>query len=333
MSTLQTATLAFTLGMFCGLFANETQTNNIPVIRVTAWRFQDSKMDVPANVQVITSDQINQSHAQNVPNLLQDIANVRFRSATGKGNGGELAMRGFGENSGQRVLVLVDGQKMNRADMGGINWQQLPVNDIQSIEVIRGSQTVLYGHHALSGVIKITTRKGGDPKLKLKAETGSFGFEEYGISYSAGTNRFFYDVGATAQRDDGYRDHSESHNKNINARFGYYLGDHDSLTFRVSGGKTYQQFPGSLTHQQFKEDPTQSSNPGDRFYRADNITLTTDWETDRDWGILSTEAGFTQRDIEFEMSGTSGKNKQQGFSSAVDWICATTQLNSTATKA
>ncbi len=300
--------------MSCGLFADNSPTNNVPIIRVTTWRFEDIDMDVPADVKVITAEQIQRSQAQSIPDLLQQEANVRFRSSNGKGNSGELAMRGFGENSGLRVLVIVDGQKMNRADMGLLDWQQLPLDDIQSIEVIRGGQTVLYGNHALSGVIKITTKKGGDPKLKLKASGGSFGFEEYNAFYSGGTNRFFYDAGVTYQRDEGYRDNALSWNKNANASLGCWLGDTDTLIIRLSGGETYLQFPGPLIYTQFRDDPTQSSNLGDQFFKTKGMRIAPQWESERNWGSLQVNGGFNLRDIDFEMSGTSGKNKQQGFS-------------------
>ena len=50
----------------------------------------------------------------------------------------EIHLRGFGEGSGSRVLVLVDGLRLNRPDMGGINWLQVPLSAVERVEVLRG---------------------------------------------------------------------------------------------------------------------------------------------------------------------------------------------------
>lgn len=91
--------------------------------------------------------------------ILEKEANVRFRSVVGSNASGDLSMRGFGENSQTRVLIMVDGQKFNRPDMGAINWLQIPLSDIESVEVLRGPMSALYGAAAEAGVIKIKTRR------------------------------------------------------------------------------------------------------------------------------------------------------------------------------
>ena len=138
-------------------------TNN--AIIVSAPRLDDlDLMDVTvaADVTVIDRATVEQSGAASVPELLQNEANLLIRGQGGNASDGQISMRGFGDNSQVRVLVLVDGHKANRPDMGMIDWQRLPVSSIERIEVIRGGQNVLYGNHALSGVVKITTKRGGD---------------------------------------------------------------------------------------------------------------------------------------------------------------------------
>jgi iron complex outermembrane receptor protein len=271
-------------------------------------------LDVASDVAVIDRDCIEQSKAQSIPDLLSQEANVLFRSANGKGNAGELAMRGFGENSGLRVLVVVDGQKMNRPDMGGFDWQQLPLDDIESIEVLRGGQSVLYGNHAVSGVIKVTTRKGGEPAAEAHASTGSFGYAEFGARVSGGAGLFFGDAGASYQRNEGYRDNSLSWNKNATASLGADVGDSDSITLRASVGQGYYQYPGPLTYADYLEDPTQSSNEGDQFSETDSALATFLWESEREWGSLQLNGGVNWRDIDWELSGTRGENEQFGYS-------------------
>ncbi|VGO20347.1 TonB-dependent receptor [Pontiella sulfatireligans] len=271
-------------------------------------------LDVPASATVVDRAAIERSHAQSMPDLLRQEANVRFRSTTGKGNAGELAMRGFGENSGLRVLVVVDGQKMNRPDMGGFDWQQLPLDDIESIEVLRGGNGVLYGNHALSGVINITTRKGGDPEGHVKASVGSFGFEEYGARYSGGAGILFYDVGVNYQREEGYRENALSWSKNANASLGADFGETDTVTFRISGGKNHYQFPGPLSYAQYRDDPEQSANAGKEKSDTDTALLTGLWESERAWGNVQVNGGVNWQDTDWRLTDSQGKNKQFGYS-------------------
>ncbi|WP_372845755.1 TonB-dependent receptor [Pontiella sp.] len=271
-------------------------------------------LDVASDVSVIDRECIEQSKAQSIPDLLAQEANVLFRSPNGKGDAGELAMRGFGENSGLRVLVVVDGQKMNRPDMGVFDWQQLPLSDIESIEVLRGGQSVLYGNHAVAGVVKITTRKGGAPAAEAYAATGSFGSSAFGARVSGGAGLFFGDAGAAFQRDEGYRENSLSWNKNANASVGADVGESDSIVLRASVGQSYSQYPGPLTYADYLEDPTQSSNEGDQFSETDSALATLLWEGEREWGSVQLNGGVSWRDIDWELSGTLGENEQFGYS-------------------
>jgi iron complex outermembrane receptor protein len=271
-------------------------------------------LDMPKDVTLLDRVSIERSGSRSVPDLLRQEANVRFRSSNGKGNTGELAMRGFGENSGMRVLIVVDGQKMNRPDMGVFDWQQLPLDDIESIEVLRGANTVLYGNHAVSGVIKITTRKGGEPEGSLQVSTGSFGFEEYSARYSGGAGLMFYDIGANYQRDEGYRDNALSWSKNVNGSLGADFNETDTVTLRISGGKNYYQLPGPLTYLQYRNDPEQSSNLGDQVTKTDTALVTALWEGERSWGNVQLNSGINWRDNDWKMSGIKGENEQFGYS-------------------
>jgi len=75
-------------------------------------------VDAAADVTVIDRSTIERSGAVSVPELLRNEANVLLRSFSGNPNDGQIAMRGFGDNSHLRTLILVDGHKLNRLDMG-----------------------------------------------------------------------------------------------------------------------------------------------------------------------------------------------------------------------
>ncbi len=288
-------------------------------IIVSAPRLDDLDLmavDVAADVTVIDRETIERSGAASVPELLQSEANVLIRSTTGNGNDGQISMRGFGENSHLRTLVLVDGHKANRPDMGGIDWQSLPVSNIDRIEVIRGGQNVLYGNHALSGVVKITTKRGDDAGLQVDGALGSFGYRSGAISYGQAVGDADFLVGISGYASDGYRSNSTSRATTVNAGAGWFVNDTDILTLRVSGGKSHIQFPGPLTHQQMQDDPTQSSNLGDQFSDDTSALATLLYETEREWGAARVNTGLNFRDRESTFSGIYTDNTQRGFSFA-----------------
>ena len=168
--TAKTATILFSLipaALFAqaqnsaedSVGAEEGGVKTLDAYEVTALRFADSVFDVPASTQNISSDAIEKSGLVSVPDVLRRHAGVNVRNTGLSPFTAELSMRGFGENSGQRVMVIVDGQRLNTLDLSFINWAQLPLENIENIEVMRGPQTAAYGNYAESGVVKITTKR------------------------------------------------------------------------------------------------------------------------------------------------------------------------------
>ncbi len=313
MNVRQTAFLAVCGGL---LFASvdAAETNALPTVRVSARRPRRLETKTTADSTFISSEQIERSQAASVPELLAKEANIFFRSSTGGSSSGQIAMRGFGENSGLRVRIEVDGHKFNRPDMGSIDWNQIPIGDVDHIEILRGGQNVLYGDHALAGVIKITTKKGGEPKLKLRAVGGSDQFEQYSALASGGAGSWYADLGFDTLREPGFRTNALSRSKTVHASLGRFVGDGGSLTLRAALGESYTQIPGPLTLEQMEDDPTQSSNLGDQYSQSTNGQFTLLWEGDHDWGKTRLDSGYSFRDSRWSLSGIYARNQHQGAS-------------------
>jgi iron complex outermembrane receptor protein len=144
---------------------------------VTATRDREEIRKVPANVSVITEEEIKKSGATTVVELLDKLEGIYVRSYSGNPAESIIDMRGFGgENPFGKTLILLDGRRLNRPDMRGINWMQVPINTIERIEVVRGASSVLYGDAAIGGVVNIITKKGeGPPKFNASVLAGSYG--------------------------------------------------------------------------------------------------------------------------------------------------------------
>ena len=295
------------------VIAQDEPVYQLPEYEVTAWHFEQGVLDIPADVVRIDREAIDNTAVVSVPDLLRTEANVLFRSFNGKGNQGEVSLRGFGEGSGLRVLVLVDGIKVNRSDMGNIEWQLLPLHDVESVEVLRGGHNVLYGNHALSGVIKITTRKGGESRASVSAFGGSDGYQNYDASIAGSQGNFFYRVSGNYLRDEGYRDNSLSWSQGGKVNLGYFLNDTDELSTNIGYSEGYLEYPGPLDYKEFKDDPTQS-NAVNQDSESDNFRQTISWMGERDWGEFEVHGGYYIRELEWSLDGIYGDNDQDGLS-------------------
>ena len=120
-------------------------------ITVTATRQAESLKDVPANVQVITENDIKLRNVQTVSDAVAMATGVSASNSVE----GTVNLRGY---SSQNILVLVDGQQMNIAWNGDVDWNMIPVENIRKIEVVSGGQSALYGGRAVGGVINIITK-------------------------------------------------------------------------------------------------------------------------------------------------------------------------------
>jgi iron complex outermembrane receptor protein len=158
--------------------------------------------DVPANMEIITADEIRRSGVDNLPDILQFVAGVYVRRY-GFG-AADVGIRGYNETSNPRLLVLVNGQQVYLDDLGRTQWYTLPIqmDEIRQIEIIKGPNTALYGFNAVSGVINIITYN--PLQDVLNTATLRAGTQDY-ISLSAlGTARIA-DVGALRIGADGFQ--------------------------------------------------------------------------------------------------------------------------------
>ena len=146
-----TALLAVLALTGAGSVSAETPVYTLKGITVTANRQAERLQDVPANVQVVTEKDIQK---RNVQNTAQAVAMVTGVSAS-QSVEGTVNLRGY---DSRNILVLVDGQPMNTAWNGDVDWNMIPVENIRKIEVVSGGQSALYGGRAVGGVINIMTK-------------------------------------------------------------------------------------------------------------------------------------------------------------------------------
>jgi iron complex outermembrane recepter protein len=278
--------LIIAAGLACAVwpvFAEETppsdsgQTAADRTYVVTASRVAEEALAAPALVAVVTAEEIADSGARSVVEVLEKVVGVTFKTMSNAAQA-EPAMRGFGENSFGRVLVLVDGRSLNNPDMQAIDWLAVNLADVERIEVLQGPAAVRYGDKAIGGVINIITRRPAGKRTELSLSAGSFGENRESFVASVGGEGKGVNVAAEHYSSEGYRDRSGYRAANASVRGFLDLSD----TFTVSGGASladiFYEMPGDLTEDQFKEDPRQTTNWGDESREHSYV-----FETKLDW--------------------------------------------------
>lgn len=151
-------------------------------IVVTATRLEQPLKQSLSSTTVITAQDIRNSQAPDVPTILRNVAGVEFSQNGGTGKTSGLYLRG---TDSTHVLVLVDGVRINSATTGTTALDQLMLDQIERIEVVRGNVSSLYGSEAIGGVIQIFTKRGhGAPAFNASAGVGNQGTRRVSAGYS-----------------------------------------------------------------------------------------------------------------------------------------------------
>ena len=155
--------------------ASAVEPDPLDNVVVTAARTAQTIDETLAPVTVITREDIERAQVGTLPDLLRSQVGVSLSNNGGPGKVSELRLRGA---NADQVLVLVDGVAIGSASSGTASFQDLPLELIDRIEIVRGPRSSLYGSEAMGGVIQIFTRKGGPTRLTAAAGIGSYGTTE-----------------------------------------------------------------------------------------------------------------------------------------------------------
>lgn len=170
---LTSSLVVFSVGAACAT-PNTDPNADIPNIVITPTRTAVDANKIGSTVTVITRREIEQKHASTVVELLRDIPGLAIAGTGGVGQTARTFIRGA---ESRHTLVIIDGVSVNDPSdpAGAFDFANLTTDNIERIEILRGSQSTLYGSDAIGGVINIITRKGaGKPKHFASVEGGSF---------------------------------------------------------------------------------------------------------------------------------------------------------------
>ena len=163
---------------FQSVFSQQSALN--PVI-VTGALSEQPLSDALASVSVIGRDEIEKSQSSTLADLLQGEAGIEFGRNGGLGSTTSLFLRG--QNS-KNIAVFIDGVRSPVDQLGSLQITDLPLAQIEKIEILRGNASALYGDAAVGGVINVFTRQGfGKPAPYGGATVGGYGLKEFNAGY------------------------------------------------------------------------------------------------------------------------------------------------------
>jgi len=270
-------------------------------INITAQGVQSSATSSSKTITIIDRQEIESSHASFVTDLLKGHAGLVIRDTSSSGSKARIDLGGFGETAQSNMVVMIDGRRVNSPDLSGVDWTQIPVEQIERIEIIHGAASVLYGNGAVGGAINIITRipeSGGTIRLG----GGSFGASDGAVRVGVESSKARVELNLSGSKTDGYRDNSKYERFDGGARAEVDLTD--SVSLRISGNHHTDRagLPGALTTIEAAANPKQTKKPNDWGKTTDSF-VDAGISTAFDSGIeLDLAAGFRKRDTSAEYS-------------------------------
>lgn len=265
------------------LVANvHASTNDEQTMVVTATPTAVSELDTPAAVSVVNGDDMRQAAPRiNLSESLGAVPGLQVQNRQNYAQDLQLSIRGFGSRStyGVRGLRLyVDGIPATMPDGQG-QTSNIDIGSIDSLEVLRGPFSALYGNSS-GGVINVNTQTGSQPPtIEASSYYGSFGTWHYGlkatgavgdgtqagdVDYTVSTNRF---------TTHGSRDHSGARKNLANAKLGVRINDVSKLTLLFNSVDIKANDPGGLTYDEWRNNPQQSPR-GDQYNTRKTVKQT-----------------------------------------------------------
>ena len=250
--------------------------------------FNEDDTSAPFASEVYTQDDIKNSKASNVYDFLSQNTSLSLAPSSGNRFSKKISARGYGLTIGSHNLVVtINGRRLNNIDTSGPEIAGININDIEKIEITKGSGSVMYGDSAMAGAIHFYTKKNLD--TKISTTMGNYGLVQ--TSVSVGINEDKIDVNLSLDNlkhggyhvagPDGNKDKGKQTKSNIGAT--YTTDNGMEISLDISKNNSDTRYPSYLTDAQFLADPTQNGT-GNNYTFREAESSTTNLKIKRKWG-------------------------------------------------
>ena len=235
--------------------AAEAPVYSLDAVVVTANRTETKELDTNADVSVVTREEIENNHYQDITDAVKNIPGVSMMNQGA--NGQTYFSNSLYINGSKNVVLLVDGMRQNINGMSiGSHAQPgsfVNMDSVDRIEVLKGAASTLYGSDAQGGVINIITRKpkDGEVSSKVGVSFGSYDGEKYNLYNEGSKDGFFWIVDAQKQLQGDFKDGwgrdvvNHLNSKALNVKLGKDLGNDSDITFGYQKYKVDYTIPGT----------------------------------------------------------------------------------------
>ncbi|HZS10814.1 MAG TPA: TonB-dependent receptor [Nitrospirales bacterium] len=260
---------------YSGAAENPDEPVRVPETVISSTRLPDVPVDartLPAKITVITAEDIKRTGAKTVQEALQWATGIVMYDQVGNAFQQTIDLRGFNGQPVPATSVFVDGQRINEPDFNTVNFDLIPFDTIERIEILPGSSAI-YGKNALGGVINIITKRGGD-KRQVTGDTlwGSFNRQRYTINSSGPIGKKVdYYANFGRETEDGYRDQSDAKISRFFGKVGFRPTERTDLTVSYTYVNDNLKQAGTLPVSIANVDPRRNFTPGDFFAHETNV--------------------------------------------------------------
>jgi outer membrane receptor for ferrienterochelin and colicin len=169
--------------------AEEEKKPVVELFEVVVVTAEVEKPESATTIAEVTAEQIQHRNVTNIGEAFELLPGVQFRMARSK-NEQQVTVRGFDQ---EKVLILMDGIPVSIPYEGQINLADIPVQNIASIRLIKGTSSTLYGANGMGGVINVITKRGTDkPSLSAQYEGSQYATHNIQVGHGWKKGPFSY---------------------------------------------------------------------------------------------------------------------------------------------
>ena len=214
----------------------------------------------PFSSEVYTEKDIKASKSNSIYDFLTQNTSLTLAPSSGNKFSQSIAARGYGLTNGyQNIVVTLNGRRLNNIDMQTSNIGGININNVEKIEITKGSGSVVYGDNAMAGAIHIFTKNNTD--IETSTSIGNYGLQERDISFGTQEGNFNINASIDSLDHGGYGSNDSIGNKdkgeqsNGNLGVGYTFGNGTNVQIDYSKNYVNNKYPFSVTKAEFDADP------------------------------------------------------------------------------
>ena len=250
--------------------------------------FNEVDTFAPFSSEVYTQDDIKNSKATNIYDFLSQNTSISLAPSSGNRFSKKISARGYGLTIGSHNLVVtLNGRRLNNIDTSGPEIAGVNINDIERVEITKGSGSVIYGDSAMAGAIHFYTKK--NIQTKISTTSGNYGVSQTSASVGINDEKIDLNISLDNSKHDGFHKAATGGVKDKGKQTKSSIGG----TYTTDGGTEISldlyrtnsdiRYPNYLSDAQFEADPT-GSGSGSRYTYRDAESSTTNFKVKRNWG-------------------------------------------------